>query len=121
MLRGFAPLVIATGLAACGGDEAVRPVDHVGYEVRLAPLVEALDDALHERDEASGRLRDVARGLERVSPPANAAPANAELAVVLRYLAEDLEADDMLAFAEDWERLQDVLYALGDNGYAAVD
>ena len=120
MLRALAPLLIATGLAACGGDDVVRPVDHVGYEVRLAPVPEAVDAALHERGDASGQLRDVASGLERVSPPANAALENAELAIVLRYLAEDLEADDMLAFAEDYERLQDVLYALGDNGYVAV-
>jgi hypothetical protein len=56
-----------------------------------------------------------------VSPPANAAAANVDLAVVLRYLAEDVEAGDMLAFAEDWERLQDVLYSLGHEGYVAVE
>src|SRR5688572_23637136 len=106
MLRALAPLVIATGLAACGGDDAVRQVDHVGYEVRLAPLPEAVDAALHERDGAVEQLRDVAGGLERVVPPGDVAFENAELATVLRYLAEDLESDDMLAFAEDYERLQ---------------
>ena len=85
------------------------------------PLDDALDAALYGRDDAGDRLRDVARGLERVVPPSNASDENPELARVLRYLAEDVEAEDMYAFADDWELLQDVLYALMHVGYQPFD
>ena len=120
-MRRVAGLLVLVALSGCGGESAPRQVDHVGYEIRLAPLPEAVDAALHERGDAVARLHGVAEALERVAPPANASAENMELATVLRYLAADLAADDMLAFAEDYERLQDVLYALGDNGYVAVD
>ena len=114
-------LLAALGLAGCGGGEPPRAVDHIGYEVRLSPLDDAVGAALRREEDAAERLRAVARGLERVVPPPNAAWANGELALVLQHLAEDVEAGDMLAFAEDWESLQDLLYALMHVGYQPLD
>ena len=118
-MRRVLALLVAAGLAGCGGESAPRQVDHIGYEVRLAPLDDALDSALYDWEH--DRLRDVAHELERVLPPPNALSENTELARVLRHLAEDVQADDMLAFAEDWERLQDVIYSLLDVGYQPYD
>jgi hypothetical protein len=121
-MRTVVALVLAATVAGCGGGEAPRALDHVGYEVRLAPLDDALDEALYgDAGTAAERLTKLSRTLDRVMPPPNATSDNAELARVLDYLAEDVRAGDMLAFAADWELLQDVVYSLVDVGYQPFD
>lgn len=119
-MRFAALLFLAAALAGCGGSESAR-LDHVGYEVRLAPLDDAVNAALEEHAGAATQLRDLAETLEGVVPPANAEAENRELVTVLRYLAQDVEEDDFHALSVDLDRLQDVVYALGEVGYLAFD
>jgi hypothetical protein len=120
MARLLVALVLLAGVAACGGEDP-GALDQIAYEIRLAPLDDLLTQSLESRDGVAGRLRDLADELESLQPPAPAVEPNAQLVQVLRYLAEDVEERDMLAYADDWQRLQDVVYALRDRGYEPFD
>jgi hypothetical protein len=119
--RRLAALALLALAAGCGGGES-RPLDRVGYEVRLAPLDDLLAQSFdRDNGHVAGKLRALADELATLKPPAPAIEPNADLVRVLRYLAEDVEARDTLAFADDWERLQDVVYAFRERGFEPFD
>ena len=122
VVRRLVPLVVVAALAGCGGAGTHAPLDQIAYEVRLAPLDDVLDRTFDGDARVVARdLRALAGDLDGVTPPPAAAAAHAQLVQVLRYLAEDVEEGDTLAYADDWERLQDVVYDFRDRGFEPFD
>lgn len=121
MARLLAALVLLAVLGGCGGDSG-GTLDQIAYEIRLAPLDDLLARSLERgNDTVAGELRELADELDALQPPPPAVEPNEQLVQVLRYLAEDVEERDMLAYADDWDRLQDVVYALRARGYEPFD